>query len=422
MNKSRKITQAIQRLTDHHKVVILTGARQTGKTTLARLLFKDYQFISVEDPVLRQAYTRMTSEQWNNSFPKAILDEVQKEPVLIESIKAVYDQYPKTMYVLTGSSQFQLMKNVRESLAGRCQIFELYPFTLPEMQTTCFDEDVPDSVWQELLRHAANTDKIDGKIKSLMPSFMLDPWYARKMEAWGFYKKFGAYPALFDENLDEEGRYFWLKNYVMTYLERDVRDMASMRDLEPFVKLQQYVALQTGQMLNMSSLGKQIGVTSKTVQKYITYFEMSYQMITLQAWSKNEGKRLVKTPKIHYLDHGILQAVLVKRGGMTGSEFESLVIAEIYKQTKALSIEARFYYLRTQDGAEVDLLVEVPSGYFAFEIRMAEHVGKHDAKHLNKLEEFLDKPLLHAFVVSHDTNISEIGQRCLAIHAAYLLG
>jgi predicted AAA+ superfamily ATPase len=145
-------------------------------------------------------------------------------------------------------------------------------------------------------------------------------------------------------------------------------------------------------------------------------------MITLQAWSKNEGKRLVKTPKIHYLDHGILQAVLVKRGGMTGSEFESLVIAEIYKQTKALSIEARFYYLRTQDGAEVDLLVEVPSGYFAFEIRMAEHVGKHDAKHLNKLEEFLDKPLLHAFVVSHDTNISEIGQRCLAIHAAYLLG
>ncbi len=117
-----------------------------------------------------------------------------------------------------------------------------------------------------------------------------------------------------------------------------------------------------------------------------------------------------------------MQTVLLKRGGVTGAEFESLVIAEIYKQAKALNSDARFYYLRTLDGFEVDLLIETQEGYFAFEIKMAERISKTDAGNLLKVENFLDKPLLHSFLVSNDTNTQSFGENCTAISAAYLLG
>ena len=422
MNKNRKISEYIRQVSDSPKVIVFTGARQTGKTTLAKDFFHDYKYISIEDPIMRKNYTQLSSAQWKNTFPKAILDEIQKEPVLVESIKAVYDQFPETRYVMTGSSQFLLLEKVRESLAGRCYIFELYPFTLPEMQTKSFSDEVPDSLFQKCLRKSSNQENIRAIISEILPSFLLDSNYVSKYEAWDFYKKFGAYPALIDENLTDEERYLWLKNYVSTYLERDIRDLASFRDLEPFIKLQQYLALQTGQTINTASIARQIGVSPKTVQRYITYFQMSYQVITLQSWTKNENKRLVKSPKIHYLDNGILQTVLLKRGGITGAEFESLVIAEIYKQAKALNSDARFYYLRTLDGFEVDLLVETFDGYFAFEIKMAEHISKTDAGNLLKVAGFLDKPLLHSFLVSNDTNTQSFSDTCTAINAAYLLG
>ncbi|MBD5409200.1 MAG: ATP-binding protein [Treponema sp.] len=422
MGKKRKISEYIRQVADSHKVIVFTGARQTGKTTLAKDFFHGYTYISIEDPVMRKNYTQLSSAQWKNSFPRAILDEIQKEPVLVESIKAVYDQFPETHYVMTGSSQFLLLEKVRESLAGRCYIFELYPFTLPEMQTKSFEDAVPDSLFQKCLRNSSSKETIHKNISEILPSFLLDANYASKSAAWDFYKKFGAYPALMDEKRTDEERYLWLKNYVSTYLERDIRDLASFRDLEPFVRLQQYLALQTGQTVNTSSIARQIGVSSKTVQRYITYFQISYQVITLQPWTKNENKRLVKSPKIHYLDNGILQTVLLKRGGITGAEFESLVIAEIYKQTKALNSDARFYYLRTLDGFEVDLLIETQEGYFAFEIKMAEHISKTDAGNLLKVGNFLDKPLLHSFLVSNDTNTQSFGENCTTINAAYLLG
>lgn len=422
MGKKRKISEYIRQVSDSPKVIVFTGARQTGKTTLTKDFFHGYTYISIEDPVMRKNYTQLSSVQWKNSFPKAILDEIQKEPVLVESIKAVYDQFSETRYVMTGSSQFLLLEKVRESLAGRCYIFELYPFTLPEMQTKSFDNVIPDSLFQKCLRNSFSKENIRKSLSEILPSFLLDANYVSKSAAWDFYKKFGAYPALMDEKLTDEERYLWLKNYVSTYLERDIRDFASFRDLEPFVKLQQYLALQTGQSVNTSSIARQIGVSAKTVQRYITYFQISYQVIALQPWTKNENKRLVKSPKIHYLDNGILQTVLLKRGGVTGAEFESLVIAEIYKQAKALNSDARFYYLRTLDGFEVDLLIETQEGYFAFEIKMAERISKTDAGNLLKVENFLDKPLLHSFLVSNDTNTQSFGENCTAISAAYLLG
>ena len=129
------------------RIIIFTGARQTGKTTLSRLSFPDYHYISVEDPIMRGEYTRLTSGQWKQQHPKAILDEVQKEPVLIESIKSVYDQWEEPRYILLGSSQFLLLEKVRESLAGRCSVFELFPLTFLELKTRSFSDPIKNSIF-----------------------------------------------------------------------------------------------------------------------------------------------------------------------------------------------------------------------------------------------------------------------------------
>ena len=149
---------------------------------------------------------------------------------------------------------------------------------------------------------------------------------------------------------------------------------------------------------------------------------MSYQVIIRPAWERNAANRLVKAPKVHFMDNGVLQAILQKRGGLTGSEFESLIIAEIYKQVKNLQTDASFHHLRTQDGKEIDLLVETQEGYYAFEVKMAEHVSPIDARHLLDVEPILDKPLLHGFVLSNDKETHHFSDKVTAVHAAMFLG
>lgn len=395
------------------RIIVFTGARQTGKTTLAKKVFPDYEFISVEDPVLRSRYTQLSAQQWKNLYPRAILDEVQKEPVLIESIKSVYDQWPEPRYVLSGSSQLLLMEKVRESLAGRCTILELFPLTLPEMRTQSWDDTVEESLFQRFI----STRKTDW-----LPSSLFDKQLAAKQKAWEHFISFGGYPSISDEELTTQEKLDWLRNYVKTYLERDIRDLAMFRDLEPFVKLQRYSAINTGTLINASAVATQLGISAKTVSRYINYMEISYQTILLPAWSHNENKRLVKMPKIHFLDPGIMQTILQKQGGITGNEFESLVIAEIYKQVKNMQADARFYHLRTYDGKEVDLLIELPDGYLAFEVKMKEVADKQDARHLATLGEILDKPLIHSFLLTNDPETRQFGKGITALNVAYFLG
>lgn len=395
--------------------MVFTGARQVGKTTLVRQLLDDYAYLSIEDPVSRSAYLRMSAQQWENSFPKAILDEVQKEPQLIESIKAAYDTYGNVRYVLLGSSQLLLLQKVRESLAGRCTIFEMYPLTLPEIATKSWNDKIRTSLWQNALQNPK-------KLEELGPSLLLDERSAQKQAAWQHYLLFGGYPALVADDISDDERFLWLGNYVRTYLERDVRDLASFRDLDPFVRLQRATALYTGCVLNASNFARDMGVSTKTVQRYLEYLRLSYQVLLLPAWERNAAKRLVKSPKIHYLDNGVLQAVLQKRGGITGQEFESLVVAEIYKQAKNIMANASFYHLRTHDGREVDLLVETQYGYFAFEVKMTDHASNTDARHLLHLGSMLDKPLLCGYVLSNDTETHQFADNIFGVNVAMFLG
>jgi predicted AAA+ superfamily ATPase len=414
---ARKLSRSVSALSHDRRarILVFTGARQTGKTTMARYSFPYYEYLSIEDPVIREQYARLNAAQWKEQYPMAILDEVQKEPSLIESIKSVYDQWDFPRYILLGSSQLLLLEKVRESLAGRCAIIELFPLTIPELQSVGWENEPADSLFQQCLQHPE-------AIPNFLPSFLLDKRMAQKKAAYDFYLRFGGYPALVGSEMTDDGRYRWLGDYVRTYLERDIRDLASFRDLEPFVKLQKYLALRTAQTVNATAIAGQLGVSVKTVQRYIRYFELSYQAISLPAWSRNGGKRLVKSPKLHYLDNGVLQAVLQKQGGITGAEFESLVVAEIYKQMRSVMLDRPIYHLRTQDGAEIDLLIELQEGYLAFEIKMADKTRPSDARHLKNLSLMLDKPLLHGFVLSNDNETQPFAPGITALHAAYFLG
>lgn len=395
------------------RIVVLTGARQTGKTTLTKKLLKDFVFLSIEDPVMRKEYMKLTAAQWQQLYPKAILDEVQKEPQLIESIKSVYDQYDTPKYVLLGSSQLLLMGKVKESLAGRCQIIELYPLTLPEILTNNWNDTPTYSYLQKLL---------SGEEHNISPSIYFDKHHPEKLLCFENYLKWGAYPALYKSDSTDSEKKIWLENYIKTYLQKDIRDLADFNSIEPFINVQKMSALLTGQLVNYSAISRNSGIHAKTAQRFLHYLEMSYQIFMLQPWHKNTLKRLSKMPKLHYLDPGIQQTVARNIfSPLSGHEFESAIIAEIYKQVKTMESDFSFYHLRTTDGREIDFLIETEKGYYAFEIKQTSKIHKTDARHLIGLEEILDKPMLKGYILSNDPSTEYFADNIVAMHVAGML-
>lgn len=413
--KSRNLKEKLIKnsQTRQGRIIVITGARQTGKTTLARHCFPEYNYLSIEDPQLRLQYKELTASQWNTIYPKAILDEVQKEPVLIESIKSVYDQFEEPRYLLLGSSQFLLLQKVKESLAGRCSIHEVFPLTIPELITNSWNQEPRESLFQTILK--------TGVVANLLPSFKLDPEYSIKENAFNYYLRNGGYPALVNDNLSDDERFEWLKNYIRTFLERDVRDLADFKSLDPFIKIQRITSLLTGKLVNFSMLGKEAGISANTASRFLQYLELSYQAFFLQPWYANELKRLVKTPKLHYLDPGVQKAIIKKTGELNGNEFESAVIAEIYKQAQVIGFNGSYYHLRTQDGTEVDLILETEKGFIAIEVKMADNITKSDVRHLNAIKSILTKPVIHSFIISNDKAIKRFNDGIVAIPAAMFL-
>lgn len=413
---NRTVYQFIQKksASKFGRITTLTGARQTGKTTLVKEAFPDFDYISLEDPVTRTDYAALSATQWYQQYPMVVLDEVQKLPQLIESVKAVYDEYVNARFVLLGSSQILLLEQVKESLAGRTALIELYPLTLPERLTNSWSEEIGQSRLVTLLNQPTNTDCLQGIPQSSQE-------FAQAAIEFEQYLHYGGMPAIVDDTLEESEKRDWLRDYVSTYLQRDIRDLANLRELEPFVRAQKTLASLTSQLLNNSTLAKQAGITNVTAKRFIHYLEVSYQITLLRPWFRNQNKRLSKSPKVHFLDPGIQRILLSRTGELTGGEFESAIISEFYKQIKNNRLEVECYHLRTLDGKEVDLLLELESGYIAVEVKMSNNVSHSDARHLRKLNDILDKPLLHSLVVSNDPRVHIWdGGSITAVPAAWL--
>ncbi|MDJ0764899.1 MAG: ATP-binding protein [Myxococcota bacterium] len=397
------------------RVVVLTGARQTGKTTLVQHVFSEVPYISVEDPMVRPTYTRMTATDWIEQFPNAVIDEVQKAPSLVETIKAAHDISKNARYILLGSSQIQLLSKVKESLAGRVAITELWPLTLPEMLTSSWEEPVRPSRFLSWL----TSEKLDMNIFLGQPAS--HPTHAQAVMLFNRYLRLGGMPAITDPTLPEDECHRWIKDYQRTYLERDVADLAALRDLEPFVRAQRVLGERSGKLINYSDLARSAGIAPDTARRFVHYLELSYQAIILRPYFRNAEKRLSRAPKIHFLDPGVLRAVINRRGDVTGEAFESAVVAEVYKQIKTAQIEATLYHLRTHDGREVDLMIELEDGYIGIEVKQSSSISKAAARSLIGLTDLLDKPLLGSLVLSNDLQVRPLAQGVLALPAAWAL-
>ncbi len=400
----------------HGRLLVLTGARQTGKTTLAREAFPDALHVSFEDPVARPAWSRMSASDWIERHPFAILDEVQKSPGVIESIRAAHDASDKVRYLMLGSSQILLLSRVKESLAGRVTIEDLWPLTLPELATASWSDSVRESRLIAWLRAGSNDDNILLGVPSSNRAF------SRFWASFEGYLRFGGMPAVHNTELTDEEREEWLGNYQRTYLERDVADLAALRDLEPFVLAQRAIALRTGQCVNYADLARDASISAGTARRFLRYLELSYQVLLLQPYHRNPQKRLAKMPKVHFMDPGTHRSIIRRRGPLTGAEFESAVVAEIVKQVRNARLPADFYHLRTHDGREVDLLIELEEAFVAVEIKSGPRVSGTDARHLRDLQPLLDKPLHKGLVLSMDPEIQKLDASVIALPVPWALG
>ena len=331
----RNIAPVLQQRATQYPVITLTGPRQSGKTTLTRRLFSDKPYVTLEDPDTRRFATEDPRGFLMQFAQGAILDEIQRAPELTSYLQGMVDADPKPgRFVLTGSHQFELMSQVSQSLAGRTAVLRLLPFTLAEVHRLRGGMASPDLA-QTLLT--------------------------------------GFYPRIHDQSLDPSQA---LADYFATYVQRDLRQLAAVQDLQRFERFVRLCAGRTGQLLNLSSLGNDAGVTHSTARAWIDLLQSSYIVHLLPPWFANTGKRLVKASKLYFHDVGLAcwllglrSAEQVARDPLWGSLFENFVIMEAMKDRLNAGATAEMYFYRDSEGNEVDLLIPVGTKMHAIEIK-----------------------------------------------------
>ncbi len=360
------------------RIVVLTGARQTGKTTLARRKYPRLNYINLDSPENRDTLRELPSPAWASTVGNAVIDEAQKEPVVFEKVKYAYDEADVSFTVLTGSSQILLLKKIRESLAGRAFFYELWPLMQCELRLPENSSDPATPLFDHLIK-----GRSVGEILKTAPKMLLAEEAYRCQSAEDHILNWGGMPALL--NLSNEDRRQWLKNYGYTYLERDMSDLARLDDLMPFRKFQRLSALRSGSLLNYSELARDTGISVDTSRRYLEYLNISYQTILLQPYFKNLTSSVVKTPKIYWTDVGILRQLTGYKGEATGQLYETMVVSEMVKWLRTYQREANLYFYRTRSGMEVDLIIETENGLIGVEIKSRASAGKIDARAMQEI-------------------------------------
>lgn len=385
------------------KVVLLTGARQTGKTTLSQASYPDLRYINLDAPENRDILRLVPSSSWGRDVGSAVIDEAQKAPIVFEKVKYAFDAGHVSFCVLTGSSQILLLKKIRETLAGRISLYELWPLMVGEVYHGGDDSDVKPPLIDKLL-----TGRSIDKILSPVPGILLDEKEAGQRAAENHLINWGGMPALL--HLPEEERWKWLGDYEYTYLERDLSDLARLDDLEPFRKFQRLSALRSGKLLQYSELARDAGVSVDTARRYLEYLRISYQCILIQPYRRNVTSSVIKTPKLYWVDVGILRRLTGFRGDPTGDLYETYVIGEIFKWIKTVQWAGKLSFYRTRSGLEVDLLLETQHGVVGIEIKSRESVTGTDLRPLRDVANGLGREWLGGIVVYRGREIRKIAE------------
>ncbi len=335
----RDLSLNLKLLAGQYPVVTVTGPRQSGKTTLVKSIFPDWGYVSLEEPDIRE-FASIDPRGFIAAFPKHyILDEVQRAPDLFSYIQThVDDLGDQGIYVLTGSSNFGLMAGISQSLAGRVAILELLPFSFSELE---------------------QAGRLPGSIEELMFT--------------------GAYPRIYDMNLEPSK---WYSNYVATYLERDVRQIKNVTDLSAFQHFLKMCAARSGQILNLSALGNDCGITHNTAKAWLSILQTSYIVYLLRPHFKNFNKRLIKSPKLYFYDSGLLSYLLgipspvsLNTHSHRGYIFETWVISELLKGRMNRGLKENIYFWRDNVGHEIDCIAEKGDRLLPLEIKSGKTVS-----------------------------------------------
>lgn len=329
----RELQHKLKELSGKFPFVLLTGPRQSGKSTLAKMTFPDYNYVSFSD-IDTRTFAKEDPRGFIATYPdKTIIDEVQKEPSILSYLQTYTDNENREgMYVLTGSQNMLLMSSVDETLAGRVGILTLLPFSHRELSKSAV---CPSTVNEEIF--------------------------------------FGGYPRLYDKGIAPQDYY---PNYINTYVERDVRDIRRVEDLSLFVRFIKLCAGRIGQLLNLSSLAIECEITQTTARNWLSILEQCYIIHLLRPDYKNFSKRLVKSPKLYFCDTGlacslleITSATQIATHYLRGGLFENLVVNEFMKKRLNVGERTNFSFWRDSNGNEVDLLITDADGQHAYEIK-----------------------------------------------------
>ncbi len=350
----RAITHKLHSLATTFPVISITGPRQSGKTTLAKAVFPEHVYVSLEDPNEYDAAVYDPKGYLRRFSGGVILDEVQRTPLLLSCIQGIVDNnLGMGRFVLTGSQQFHLMNKVTQTLAGRTALVNLYPFSLDELlERTPFD---PWQAFADIVPH------------SPPPVFTLEEIMLK-----------GLYPPLHDRGGDPQD---WYGAYYRTYIERDLRSLINIGNLNAFQRFVRLCAGRSGQLLNLSSLAQDAGISHTTARSWISALEAAFIVHLLPPHFANFSKRIVKTPKLYFFDSGLLCYLLRIRTqidlmthAMRGAIFETFVVSEFFKAFAQRGEIPPLYFWRDQTGHEVDLVIDLGNQIFPVEIKSGETV------------------------------------------------
>lgn len=363
---NRNIESIVQRVVQNFPSIVITGPRQSGKTTLLRQLFeKTHQFVTFDDPLTRERALSDPLLFLETLAPKVILDEIQYVPQLLSYLKIAIDEQRDIngRFLLSGSQQFHLMKNLGDSLAGRIAILNLLPFAVSELKRSA------------VLKKILKTPKdffVFSVLRGSFPEIALNP---------------------------EKDSDLWYSSFLQTYLERDIRQLANIGDLNNFQRFIRLLAARCGQILNLSSFASDLGVSVNTIKNWLSILQASQIIYLLQPYYRNLNKRITKSPKIYFLDVGLVAYLtgirtenLLMNGPLAGPLFENFIIQEIIKIFYNKGKQPNLYYLRTHNQLEIDLIIEKQfDEILPVEIKLAKTLSLSMAKPIERFIDWMSK-------------------------------